>query len=151
LRQEARVTPLPVLRQRLETHCVAILSAYRKHCTAPNSNMGQLILPEALKLLPLYVCSMLKTPALRAGAEVGADERVAAIFRLLGAASPVVMPLLFPRVVAVHDLGVDDDGAGAAAVLVNGLPPLMRPSIERFKVRFQLSFILQSSDPCVGW
>ena len=45
---------------------VNTLSAYRKYCAAQSSSV-QLILPEALKLLPLYALSLLKGPALKVG------------------------------------------------------------------------------------
>ena len=47
---------------------VRILSAYRKHC-AKNPTGQQLILPESLKLLPLYSLCALKSPALRKNIE----------------------------------------------------------------------------------
>jgi Sec23/Sec24 helical domain len=42
------------------------LFAYRRHC-AQSANPGQLILPEALKLLPLYCLALTKFPAFRCG------------------------------------------------------------------------------------
>ena len=43
-----------------------MLFTYRKMC-ASNTAAGQLILPESLKLLPLYVLSLTKSGLLRAG------------------------------------------------------------------------------------
>ena len=43
---------------------VNVLHAYRRHC-ATASNPGQLILPEALKLLPLYILALEKCSCLR--------------------------------------------------------------------------------------
>lgn len=44
--------------------CINQLFSYRKNCTtAPSS--GQLILPEALKLLPFYSLGLSKSPCLR--------------------------------------------------------------------------------------
>lgn len=43
-----------------------MLAAYRKHCASPSS-AGQLILPECMKLLPLYINSLLKSDALTGG------------------------------------------------------------------------------------
>lgn len=46
------------------THQIAvILSCYRKHCSS-QSPAGQLILPESLKLLPMYSNCLLKSDAL---------------------------------------------------------------------------------------
>ncbi len=52
---------------------VTTLAAYRKHC-ASTSSAVQLILPEALKLLPLYALSLLKGPALRVRRREGEAE-----------------------------------------------------------------------------
>lgn len=43
-----------------------MLAAYRKHCASPSSS-GQLILPECMKLLPLYLNCLLKSDALSGG------------------------------------------------------------------------------------
>ncbi len=47
----------------LTTQCAIILSCYRKHCSK-QSPPGQLILPDSLKLLPLYAGCLLKSDAL---------------------------------------------------------------------------------------
>lgn len=39
-----------------------ILAAYRLHCVAKSTNLGQLVLPEALRFLPVYVLGLLKSP-----------------------------------------------------------------------------------------
>ncbi|ETO23082.1 hypothetical protein RFI_14106 [Reticulomyxa filosa] len=53
--------------------CVEILFTYRRYCAAGNAKK-QLVLPESLKLLPLYTLGMIKCPML--AANVGSDERV---------------------------------------------------------------------------
>ena len=50
--------------------CAQILACYRKNCASPSS-AGQLILPECMKLLPLYTNCLLKSDALAGGADVG--------------------------------------------------------------------------------
>ena len=52
-------------RELLITECVKILACYRKNTVASQSPKGQLILPETLKLLPLFILSMLKSTAVR--------------------------------------------------------------------------------------
>lgn len=46
--------------------CAHILACYRKNCASPSS-AGQLILPEGMKLLPVYVNSVIKSGILQAG------------------------------------------------------------------------------------
>jgi protein transport protein SEC24 len=59
------------VRDALKARCVAILTAYRRHC-AVRSSENQLILPDCLKLLPLYMTMLFKSPALAARAEPNA-------------------------------------------------------------------------------
>lgn len=54
------------MRDALYSHTIDILHSYRKYCSTSTSP-GQLILPEALKLLPLYVLGLSKTYAFRIG------------------------------------------------------------------------------------
>lgn len=51
--------PLPQIREKVLQDCVNTLYTYRKFC-ATTSSSGQLILPEALKLLPLYTLALNK-------------------------------------------------------------------------------------------
>lgn len=43
----------------LEARCAQILACYRKNCASPTS-AGQLILPDCMKLLPLYASCLMK-------------------------------------------------------------------------------------------
>jgi protein transport protein SEC24 len=52
-------------REDLITDCIRILAMYRKNTSASQFPAGQLILPEALKILPLFCLCMLKTCVLR--------------------------------------------------------------------------------------
>ena len=54
---EIPTRPLPVVREQVTNLCINALSSYRKFCATVSSS-GQLILPEALKLLPLYTLGM---------------------------------------------------------------------------------------------
>eukprot|EP00058_Branchiostoma_floridae_P016439 XP_002601927.1 hypothetical protein BRAFLDRAFT_59653 [Branchiostoma floridae] len=62
------------IREQLMAQCANILATYRKNCASPSS-AGQLILPECMKLLPLYVNCVLKSDALQGGAETSTDDR----------------------------------------------------------------------------
>jgi protein transport protein SEC24 len=55
---------LTAAREAVTAAAVNVLHSYRRHC-ATASNPGQLILPEALKLLPLYTLALEKSPCLR--------------------------------------------------------------------------------------
>ena len=62
------------VREAMITESVNMLYAYRKYCSTSASAV-QLILPESLKLLPLYILSLIKSPALRSQG-IKSDERV---------------------------------------------------------------------------
>ena len=41
-----------------------MLACYRKNCSQTTTTIGQLILPETLKLLPIYIASLIKSDVL---------------------------------------------------------------------------------------
>ncbi len=51
------------IRESIITQAANMLACYRKNCTDPTTP-GQLILPETLKLLPVYIGSLIKSDAL---------------------------------------------------------------------------------------
>ena len=55
---------LQAARDAVDQAAISVLHTYRRHC-ATASNPGQLILPEALKLLPLYTLALEKLPCFR--------------------------------------------------------------------------------------
>ncbi len=56
-----------LIRETLMNQCAQILSCYRKNCASPSS-AGQLILPECMKLLPVYCNCVIKSTVLQGGA-----------------------------------------------------------------------------------
>ncbi|KAJ1961557.1 COPII coat Sec23p-Sfb3p heterodimer component [Dipsacomyces acuminosporus] len=123
---EAMNVPLRQIRDKLTDRCVQILTAYRRNC-ASGSSPGQLILPEAYKLSPLYTLSLLKSPALRGGADVPIDQRVYHMNLLRQLSVCKSMDYFYPTVVPVHSLseteGTVDEKTGKAV-----LPSLVRAS-----------------------
>lgn len=58
--------------------------------------------PPSLRLLPLYVCGLLRHTAFRVGVPVRIDDRSAALERLKSAPPEEMLTLLYPRLYAVH-------------------------------------------------
>ena len=54
------------VRDSLTAQCAQVLASYRKNCASPSS-AGQLILPECMKLLPLYANCILRADAVCGG------------------------------------------------------------------------------------
>ncbi|XP_029933101.1 protein transport protein Sec24C isoform X2 [Myripristis murdjan] len=67
-------SPTKTVRDSLVNQCAQILACYRKNCASPSS-AGQLILPECMKLLPVYLNCVLKSDVLLPGADVSLDDR----------------------------------------------------------------------------
>jgi protein transport protein SEC24 len=104
---------LGAVRASLIDKCVDVLAAYRKHC-ASTTSPGQLILPESLKLLPIYVLSLSKHPLLRASAEASVDERAYNMAVFNDDSPALTTPFVYPRLYPLHklpaDVGVEDSG-----------------------------------------
>ncbi|KAL6545603.1 Protein transport protein Sec24B [Orobanche gracilis] len=93
--------PLSQVRDLAINVCTNILHSYRKFCATVSSS-GQLILPEALKLLPLYTLALLKSIGLRSDGRI--DERSFWINHISPLPTPFVIPLVYPRMIAIHNL-----------------------------------------------
>ncbi|XP_075554438.1 COPII coat complex component secretory 24CD isoform X2 [Dermacentor variabilis] len=83
-----------------------MLAAYRKHCASPSSS-GQLILPECMKLLPLYLNCLLKSDALSGGPEMTTDDRSFAMLSLCSMDVASTVAYFYPRLLPLHDVDVD--------------------------------------------
>lgn len=83
-----------------------ILAFYRKHCTSPTS-AGQLILPEGLKLLPLYILCLIKNDAIAGGSDMTIDDRSYVIHFVLTMDLLISVSHLYPRFIPIHNLDVD--------------------------------------------
>ncbi|XP_060519788.1 protein transport protein Sec24C isoform X2 [Cylas formicarius] len=80
-----------------------ILATYRKHCASPSS-AGQLILPECMKLLPLYVNCLLKSDALSGGSDMTIDDRSFMMQCVMMMDVPTSVNYFYPRLVPLHDI-----------------------------------------------
>ncbi|KAK3559510.1 hypothetical protein QTP86_013685 [Hemibagrus guttatus] len=112
--------PTKNVRDSLVNQCAQILACYRKNCASPSS-AGQLILPECMKLLPVYLNCVLKSDVLHPGADVSLDDR-AYLKQLVNAMDVAESHVFFyPRLLPVHKLDVESDA----------LPVAVRDSEER--------------------
>ncbi|GKD09656.1 transport protein Sec24-like protein [Tanacetum coccineum] len=106
---EIPITPLPQVRDRVTDLCISILHSYRKFCATVSSS-GQLILPEALKLLPLYTLALIKSIGLRSDGRI--DDRSFWINYVTSLSVQLAIPLVYPRMISVHDIdSKDTDGS----------------------------------------
>ncbi|XP_035180683.1 protein transport protein Sec24D-like isoform X3 [Oxyura jamaicensis] len=125
--------PLKTVREILVNQMAHMLACYRKNCASPSA-VSQLILPDAMKVLPVYMNSLLKSCVLVGRPEIPTDER--AYHRQLVMAMGVADTQLFfyPQLLPIHSLDLKSDAVpaaircseerlseGGAFILANGL------------------------------
>jgi len=101
--QACLTSTVQTARDALIKRCVNTLHVYRKSC-ATSSSLAQLILPESLKLLPLYTLGLLKTTLLRKASEVRSDERAFLMAAFNSLPMKTVMKYVFPTLMSVHNM-----------------------------------------------
>ncbi|XP_022748771.1 protein transport protein Sec24-like At4g32640 isoform X2 [Durio zibethinus] len=107
---EIPASPLVQVREKVTNLCINILLSYRKFCATVSSS-GQLILPEALKLLPLYILALIKSTGLRNDGRI--DDRSFWFNYISSLSTSLAVPLVYPRMFAIHNLNskeVDESG-----------------------------------------
>lgn len=100
-------TPKQV-KENLVNRSAQILACYRKHCTSPTS-AGQLILPECLKLLPLYISCLLKNDAISGGSDMTLDDRSYVMQFVQTMDLNMSVNYLYPRFIPIHNVDIDDN------------------------------------------
>jgi len=103
-------TAVPQIRKTFQELVVNILYAYRHHC-ASTSSPTQLILPESLKVLPVYILATFKSHILRVGGEIRPDDRAYDLFRFIKMPLNVLSNVLYVKLYALHTIWVDDEYA----------------------------------------
>ncbi|NXW17307.1 SC24D protein, partial [Circaetus pectoralis] len=105
--------PLKMVREILVNQTAHMLACYRKNCASPSA-ISQLILPDAMKVLPVYMNCLLKSCVLVGRPEIPTDER--AYHRQLVTSMGVADTQLFlyPQLLPIHSLDLKSDTVPAA-------------------------------------
>lgn len=82
---------------------IDVLSAYKFSLNMGNSTTG-LLVPDCLKLLPLYISAILKFPAFRIGTATRLDDRVKAMIDMKTKPLYLLMQYIYPDMYPIHDL-----------------------------------------------
>ncbi|XP_019389592.1 PREDICTED: protein transport protein Sec24D isoform X1 [Crocodylus porosus] len=100
--------PLKTVREILMNQTAHMLACYRKNCASPSA-VSQLILPDAMKVLPVYMNCLLKSCVLVGRPEIPTDER--AYHRQLIMSMDVANTQLFfyPQLLPIHNMDVKSD------------------------------------------
>lgn len=109
------------------------LHAYRKSC-AQSSSLAQLILPESLKLLPLYSLGLLKTTLLRKGSDVSSDDRSFLIAAFNSMPIITVIRYMYPMLVPLHNCDqVENCGSILEDQVTMAMPGYVSTSSEKLE------------------
>ncbi|XP_066429981.1 protein transport protein Sec24D [Eleutherodactylus coqui] len=112
--------PLKSVREVLVNQTAHMLACYRKNCASPSA-VSQLILPDSMKVLPVYMNCLLKNEVLVSSPEIPTDERT--FQRQLVLSMDVASSQLFyyPLLLPLHTMDIKSDI----------IPPALRCSEER--------------------
>ncbi|KAL1402141.1 hypothetical protein pipiens_019856 [Culex pipiens pipiens] len=91
----------------LITRTAQILACYRKNC-ASSTSTDQLVLPNCMKLLPLYISCLLRTTSFRGCKDLTLDDRSYVIYFLTS------LRYFYPRLTPVQDANVGASNVPAA-------------------------------------
>lgn len=97
------------VKEQFVTRTATVLACYRKNCASPSA-AGQLILPELLKLLPLYVNCLSRCEALSGGHDITCDERALHIYHLSTCTIETSIVYYYPRLIPLTDFEQDAEG-----------------------------------------
>ncbi|XP_070821357.1 protein transport protein Sec24C [Chaetodon trifascialis] len=92
--------PLQELREELQLELTEALASYRKHCCSASVSAGQLVLPQYLRALPVYINSLRKSEVLLPGLRSSVHQRLQQRCQVLSmdacSTSTHFYPLLLP-------------------------------------------------------
>ena len=123
--------PLNEVRDYWHSNIIKLLIAHRTHLS--DFDFSKVLVPETLKLLPLYCNSSLKLPALTTF-QVPTDSRLSSLHQVLGLPILQCKLLTYPRIYAIHN--IEDQAQETGLANSNGLislPTLIGSSIEFLK------------------
>ncbi|KAI9477924.1 MAG: hypothetical protein EXX96DRAFT_568719 [Benjaminiella poitrasii] len=104
-RLETRKKSLNDLSNELDDWCVKVLVGYRQKC-APHASPAQLILPDSLRNLPLFVSSLKKSILLRKDPSISLDNRVYHLHKIKGLGVSETIRWLYPRCIAMDTMSL---------------------------------------------
>ena len=99
------------LRESVNTKLVDVFTQYRAMCEVNRHQLGapnQLLFPDSLKHLPIYMLSLIRTTAIRNSNTLSADARLASIYQLLRMPVERLVYTLYPALVELHSLQDDE-------------------------------------------
>ncbi|NXN12792.1 SC24D protein, partial [Indicator maculatus] len=125
--------PLKTVRDILVSQTAHMLACYKKNCASPSA-VSQLILPDAMKVLPVYMNCLLKSCVLMGRPEIPTDERAHQRQLVMSMGVADTQLFFYPQLLPIHSLDLKSDvvpaaircseerlSEGGAFLLANGL------------------------------
>ncbi|KAK5875936.1 hypothetical protein CesoFtcFv8_026960 [Champsocephalus esox] len=104
--------PVKNVREILVNQTAHMLSCYRKNCATPSA-ASQLILPDAMKVFPVYMNSLMKSAPLVGSTELSTDDRAHQRLSIMAMGVEDTQLLLYPRLTPLHNLDVGSEALPA--------------------------------------
>lgn len=127
---------------------IDVLAGYRKHFLTHSHPQGQLVMPERLKELAMYMLAMIKCRAFKGGVEP-TDRRVHDMRMIRSMGALELSLYLYPRIIPIHNLqaeeGFSDEQLGGQL----RMPPCMRASFSR--VEPGGAYLVDNGQQCLLW
>ncbi|KAI7221880.1 Sec23/Sec24 family protein [Hortaea werneckii] len=136
---------LKEIRQNIQDKCIDIIAAYRKNF-AGASQAGQLVLPQNLKELAMFVLGLLKSRALKGGKEPN-DRRIQEIRMVKAMGLPELSLYLYPRIIALHNLDPSEGFADENGRLK--MPAAVRASFAQMEEGG--AYLVDNGQMCLLW
>ncbi|KAI6823614.1 Sec23/Sec24 family protein [Hortaea werneckii] len=136
---------LKEIRQNIQDKCIDIIAAYRKNF-AGASQAGQLVLPQNLKELAMFVLGLLKSRALKGGKEPS-DRRIQEIRMVKAMGLPELSLYLYPRIIALHNLDPSEGFADENGRLK--MPAAVRASFAQMEEGG--AYLVDNGQMCLLW
>lgn len=110
-------------RQAVNARVLAVLKEYKSLYGINHRMPNKLVLPEGLKMVPLYALALTKSKALRGGAkDVGVDERSVVGYQMMAMGVAETLRYLYPTMYALHDMPDNCGNTNTEGVVVMPTP-----------------------------
>ncbi|KAL2381532.1 hypothetical protein RJZ90_003886 [Blastomyces dermatitidis] len=133
------------IRAGLTERTIDILAGYRKNFSLSHPP-GQLVLPENMKEFSMYILSLVKCRAFKAGPETS-DRRVHDMRMLRSFGCNELSLYLYPRIIPIHNLSPEDGFANEQGKLQ--VPPALRASFSRIEEGG--AYLVDNGQICLLW
>lgn len=131
----------------LQEKTIDVMAGYRKHFVSQSYPPAQLVMPDKLKELCMYMLGMIKCRAFKGGNETS-DRRVHEMRMIRGMGCLEMSLYLYPRMIAVHNLQETEGFADPSTGQLK-LPPTMRNTFS--KVEPGGVYLMDNGQQCILW